>query len=555
VSRLHALLLLVWSGWALAADVRVAVVAAPPATDGTGRVAVIALGDDVRQTIAAAPVDALRAEVGVGTAKVVGAKPLADEGAITMLAFDQSGSFKKHWPEAFDLARSYAGALVAAPPHRVGVVTFGVRMDEHGVASGSSDVGGVLATAEAQGAIQGYTRLRNFIREAATRAEALLPLSKGGLREVVVFTDAGEESTAYSVAEVVAHARSLGVRINVVVFYSPSQTAARRLDEVKQIAEGTGGRFIQVDTPENVRDAIKDLATAPSRTFWVDLAYCGVPTDRGERFDDTIDIEVWKDGARLAASGAAPFRQHAAKAAVKPCATPAPADAVDPNPQPRGMRAWLWWALPLALLSLLLLLLVLLAVRRRRKGPVESPPLANAEPPPAPAPKVAPPPAPKLASPFEPTDDPWDNPLERLPPVDLELVTGPSGLRPKLRLTRRSTTVGARPESDLRLDVPQISSEHAVVQLYPNGNVFVRDEGSTNGTFVDGDRVDPASRKPVKPGQTISFSRKIVYRLVRNAHEQAGPGLPPPPPPPPEAPRPSKARTIIAPVRPPKEEP
>jgi hypothetical protein len=539
---------------ALAADVRVAVVAAPPASDGVGRVSVIAADDAIRKTIAEAPTTALRAEIGAGSAKVTAARPAAEQGGVTLLAFDQSGSFKAHWADAFRLAGAYADALGTDPTHRVGVLTFGVSLLDHGVAAGSADVKALLSTAESKGAVQGYTRLRNFIRESSTLAETLLPLSKGGLREVIVFTDAGEESTAYSVDEVVAHARQLGVRVNVVVLYTASQTAARRLDEVKQIAERTGGRFVQVDAIDQARPLVAEIASAPSRTFWVELSYCGVPSDRGERFDDTVEVEVWQAGARLGTSGVVPFRQHAATAALSACASAAPADVTVDPPAPAGWSALWRWAVPLGLLLLALLLLLLWRARRAPPAvpaPVAPSVAAPIAPPPAPLP-----PPPMLAAAFEPTDEPWQNPLERLPAIDLELVTGPPGARARFRLTRRTTTVGARPEADLRLDVAQISNEHAVVHLFPNGNVFVQDERSTNGTFVDGQKVDPGVRKQVKPGQTLSFSRKVVYRVVRAEREHAAPAMPAPPPAAPAAPAAhEKARTIIAPVRPPKDKP
>lgn len=50
------------------------------------------------------------------------------------------------------------------------------------------------------------------------------------------------------------------------------------------------------------------------------------------------------------------------------------------------------------------------------------------------------------------------------------------------------TTIGRRPYNDVVLEHPTASGEHAVVQV-EDGGVFIEDLGSTNGTYVNGVRV------------------------------------------------------------------
>ena len=50
------------------------------------------------------------------------------------------------------------------------------------------------------------------------------------------------------------------------------------------------------------------------------------------------------------------------------------------------------------------------------------------------------------------------------------------------------TTIGRRPYNDVVLEHPTASGEHAVVQVEDEG-VFIEDLGSTNGTYVNGVRV------------------------------------------------------------------
>lgn len=50
------------------------------------------------------------------------------------------------------------------------------------------------------------------------------------------------------------------------------------------------------------------------------------------------------------------------------------------------------------------------------------------------------------------------------------------------------TTIGRRPYNDVVLEHPTASGEHAVVQV-DGAHVFIEDLGSTNGTYVNGVRV------------------------------------------------------------------
>jgi len=51
-----------------------------------------------------------------------------------------------------------------------------------------------------------------------------------------------------------------------------------------------------------------------------------------------------------------------------------------------------------------------------------------------------------------------------------------------------SLTIGRNPDSAIRLDDPQVSRRHAVIERIPDGT-YVRDLGSGNGTFVGGRRI------------------------------------------------------------------
>ena len=69
------------------------------------------------------------------------------------------------------------------------------------------------------------------------------------------------------------------------------------------------------------------------------------------------------------------------------------------------------------------------------------------------------------------------------------------------------TTVGRHLENTIALNEPFISASHAEF-VYDNGRWWLRDLGSTNGTFVNDHRVTVATG--VRPGDMIRFGRMTL---------------------------------------------
>lgn len=59
-------------------------------------------------------------------------------------------------------------------------------------------------------------------------------------------------------------------------------------------------------------------------------------------------------------------------------------------------------------------------------------------------------------------------------------------------------------EGDILLADPRVSRRHAQVTS-EDGSILVEDLGSTNGSFLNGDKLAEGERKPVNPGDTVSF--------------------------------------------------
>jgi S-DNA-T family DNA segregation ATPase FtsK/SpoIIIE len=100
--------------------------------------------------------------------------------------------------------------------------------------------------------------------------------------------------------------------------------------------------------------------------------------------------------------------------------------------------------------------------------------------------------------------------LRRPEPAQFELaVVGGPAAGQRLPLPPDGLTVG-RDRAAAVVDDPSLSGEHLRVRAGPSGAVTVEDLGSRNGTFVEGERVDPGKAHAVEPGAVIQAGRTLL---------------------------------------------
>ena len=93
------------------------------------------------------------------------------------------------------------------------------------------------------------------------------------------------------------------------------------------------------------------------------------------------------------------------------------------------------------------------------------------------------------------------------PAVTTVVVHGPDGGRPQTFRLAGSMAVGRAPECDIRLEDTYVSQEHA--RIFGKGDkLFVEDLGSTNGTFVNDQRL--AAPAQVEPGDKIRVGTTVL---------------------------------------------
>jgi adenylate cyclase len=91
-------------------------------------------------------------------------------------------------------------------------------------------------------------------------------------------------------------------------------------------------------------------------------------------------------------------------------------------------------------------------------------------------------------------------------------LTSTDGIHSFELRTGATLVVGRAPNSDIPVIDPTISRRHAEVECAESG-VTIRDLGSSNGTFVNGTRVDSS---PVGVGDLVTFG-KVAFRLAQVA--------------------------------------
>jgi diguanylate cyclase (GGDEF)-like protein len=93
----------------------------------------------------------------------------------------------------------------------------------------------------------------------------------------------------------------------------------------------------------------------------------------------------------------------------------------------------------------------------------------------------------------------------------LVMIAGPE-IGTHLAVDRPSMTVGRDSECELSIQMPGVSRRHCEFQL-KDGQVSVRDLGSTNGTWVNERRLDEGEIRTLEPGNLI-HAGGVAYKLV-----------------------------------------
>jgi hypothetical protein len=537
-----------------------------------------------------------RVEAGLGTPPLIGnfGVALADGqatieriqrvgdlqlGTHTTVAIDHSLSFRKFATATDAILSHLAGRM--QPEDSMSLLLFGYEKTEFPVRMTSSDFVADLNSAQAV-AWDRHTRLLAHLEEAIQHAGGQKP---DGTRQVLLVTDGDEESSAYDKEQIIALARSLGVRVQTLIF-KPSQAEGSGkltgIDNLRVVSRQTGGEPFEYSgstvSETATAAAIADLdgwLDANRRLLAIDVVFRCLSR---ASLENTVRVETPGGAARTAWSENHPFTESPSEAmyaacegselpdcpawqiadlgkgacVAKVCAAdadcaPGTCDAVAalclapvrPGPM---FPSWLVWVVGGAIA--LLLLLLLLALRRAAREGHDDLPADPSPPPLAPAEPVAPsgseaepesdPELPSAAPPVAPAEA-----LPDLPEIHLRVSAGEYRGR-KYRLFKTSVQVGGDRKvlsNDHVFDITTVSGRHAEFQTFPSGDLWVRDLESSNGTTVNGQRLSAGQKLKIRPGDQVGLGPDLLFVVERPGAAPAPMGgpvpvLPPAPVPP-----------------------
>jgi pSer/pThr/pTyr-binding forkhead associated (FHA) protein len=78
-------------------------------------------------------------------------------------------------------------------------------------------------------------------------------------------------------------------------------------------------------------------------------------------------------------------------------------------------------------------------------------------------------------------------------------------------------SVGRKAGSDIRIELSSVSSEHASLISPARGQWTIADEGSRNGTFVDGNKLTKGTAMPLPVASTVRFGAEVKLTFLDGA--------------------------------------
>jgi len=490
-------------------------------------------------------------ELADGRATIQRVRRLSDlqVGTHTTIAIDHSLSFRKYEAATDAILEHLAGRM--APDDTVSLLLFGYEKTEYPVRSSASDFSADLAAAR-KVTWDRHTRLLAHLEEAIQHAGVQKP---DGYRQVFLVTDADEESEAYDKEQIIQLATSLGVRVQTLIF-KPSQAQGKgkltAIDNLRVVARKTGGDPFEYQSSSVSKKAT--AATLADLDAWIDGIRRMLAVEVTFRcmtrssLENSIRVETPGGAARQAWSENYSFKESPSQAVYADCdgdkALDCPAwqtaDAANSScvPKPCGDDAdcapgtcqagaavcsppvggsgktppWLWWLLGGAIGLLLLLLLgsIIFGARKTEEA-------VPAAPPPPPEPPIPEPtPSEEVSNASLPPVVPAEA-LPDLPEVHLRVSLGEYRGR-KYRLFKKHVRVGGDakiPDNDHVFDITTVSGQHAEFQIFPSGDLWVKDLHSSNGTSINGQRLTPGQKMKIQTGDQVGLGPDLLFVVER----------------------------------------
>lgn len=280
-------------------------------------------------------------------------------------------------------------------------------------------------------------------------------------KAIFVFSDGQAEDKAYFHQDVVRAARQSGIIINSIG-YPRSVALSVALQTIRRLSDDTGGLYFETGQDFILPSPVLDTIYAnidKGEKIQIDLSDVDYARVSRAEVDLLFDTELGKFELSMPISIPL-IRPIAPVAASKPVkqAPPAPAQAKQPTTTQnevalRGMDLWLWYGVPIALI--VLIVLTLLTLFLLYKKPATKPEKESSR------------------------QDEF-RPYAYLIAQDEQL---------RYPVTRTIWRIGRSRDNEMTLNDSSISRRHAEIQRDNKGNFILLDTNSSNGVFVNNEKV------------------------------------------------------------------
>jgi Mg-chelatase subunit ChlD len=313
------------------------------------------------------------------------------------------------------------------------------------------------------------------------------------LKRLIVITDGRDDGSSITGDVVASKANAQNIAVDVIGFGEVADSDAELLSH---LTKDTGGHFIPVRSAQELsRELYKLFNMAPPRVFDVTFRYEPSPDGRQA---DSAQLE-------FNPSGKTPAIQAVAQklSAFRTAGSPKPASG-DKN---RGGNFDVGTLLGI-LIGIIVAIVLFMVVKKR-------PPPPAAPPPPPAAPPVRPT-SPRRAR--TSVGFTFPTPAPGRPAAFLYCIAGPAKGR-KYAVEQPVFRIGSGEANELQLSDDYVSNRHASIK-YDEGNLYLSDSESRNGTWLNDARLDQTARV-LSPGDRIRTG-KSTFELLAPGEEAAG---------------------------------
>ena len=312
---------------------------------------------------------------------------------------------------------------------------------------------------------------------------------KVGPKRLILITDGKDDGSSITEQVVVNEANAQSVIIDAIGFGNISDQDANLL---ASLAKSTDGYFVRATSSDELSHELRKLLSLPPpRVFDVNFQYSASASSPKS---STAQLE-------FAAAGQPPALLNIQQPLSAP--QPVPSERKESKQIEDKMfdRSILLWIL----IGLIAIVGVYLLGRGKKKEEVKH--VITAEPDLKPAPAYSEPspekrPRTMVAYMFPP-------PQKGQPAAYLEGITG-KARGSQYRIEQKEIHIGAGDDNDLRVEDEFVSRKHATIR-YDSGGLYLSDNGSRNGTFLNDAQLH-LSAMALAPGDQIRLG-KTVFRV------------------------------------------